>query len=533
MRRYFSSFGILAGALGLLMLVSGCDLAKMNDNPNATATADLDALLANAHRDISSNFYDDEYMMRGSNLLAQYTTQNFYPSESTYSAFPRPWGTPVTSGAGIRESGPYVSLGDLERIREIAVNPDNFNVTLSGAQEQGLANYEAVAQITKTFVFHRLTDFYGDIPYADALKGSESFSPAYTPQSEIYPAMIDTLDAALGKIDTDAPGPEGDFIYQGEMADWVKFANSLKLRIAMRMYDANQSKAESVLTDASVYADAMQSNDDNAFFRFQNSAEHRSDIYENRFVAGRDDFDAADRFVNAMMQYGTNDPRMATYFTETNDGTYRGFPFGLQQADAQSLYSSFPSEYFSRPGERLVKADAMAMWMNYDEVLFIRAEAAEKGLISGDPVNLLEDAMRASMRWWDVDDQSSQADDYVNAVRSDAGSDYYQALGEQKWIALYFQGLQGWSEWRRLDFEGWITPPTGGNQGAYAQAGETGVPLRYDYPQSELSVNQGNVAAAAQNQFGGQDASEALTLETPLQRVWWDVNAPPSDAIAQ
>jgi len=527
MRRYFSSFGTLAGALALLMIVSGCDLAKMNNNPNATSTANLDALLANSQRDISSNFYDDEYMMRGSNLLAQYTTQNFYPSESTYSAFPKPWGTP----GALSESGPYSSLADLERVRQIAVSPDDFDVTIS--ETQNLGNYEAVAQITKTFVFHRLTDYYGDIPYGEALQGSENFSPPYTPQSEIYPGMIDTLDAALGKIDTGAPGPGGDALYQGDMAKWVKFANSLKLRIAMRMVEANESKAEEVLTDAAVYADAMQSNADNAYFQFQNSAEHRSDIYENRFVAGRDDFDASDRFVNAMMQYGTNDPRMATYFTQTDEGSYRGFPFGIQQADAQSLYSSFPTSYFSRPGERLVKADAQAMWMNYDEVLFIRAEAAQRGLISGDPVNLLEDAVRASMRWWDVDDQSSQADDYVNAVRSDAGSDYYQALGEQKWIALYFQGLQGWSEWRRLDFEGWITPPTGGNQGAYAQAGETGVPLRYDYPQSELSVNESNVAEAAQNQFGGEDAADALTLETPLQRVWWDVNAPPSDAIAQ
>jgi hypothetical protein len=530
MRRYSSFFGILAGALALLTLVSGCDLAKMNNNPNATSTADLDALLANAQRDISSNFYDDEYMMRGSNLLAQYTTQNFYPSESTYSAFPKPWGTPVTSGAGIRESGPYVSLGDLERIRQIAANPDNFDVTI--AETQDLDNYDAVAAITQTFVFHRLTDFYGDIPYTEALKGSENFSPAYTPQSEIYPALLNTLDDAIAKIDTDAPGPGGDVIYEGDMSKWVKFANSLKLRIAMRMVDANPQVAEPVLSNADVYADAMQSNADNAYFAFMTSAEHQSDIYENRFVAKRDDFDASDRFVDAMMQYGTNDPRMATYFTETNDGTYRGFPFGLQQADAQSLYSSFPTERFSRPGERLVRADAQAMWMNYDEVLFIRAEAADRGLIGGNPVNLLEDAMRASMRWWDADDTSAQANTYINAVTAEAGSDFTQILGEQKWIALYFQGLQGWSEWRRLDFEGWITPPTGGNQGAYAQSGESGVPLRYDYPQSELSVNESNVADAAMSQFGGSDPAAALEAETPLQRVWWDVNAPPSDAIA-
>jgi len=525
MRRYLSSFGIIAGLLAMLVFASGCDLTKMNDNPNATATANLDALLANAHRDISNNFYDDENMMRGTNLLAQYTTQNFYPSESTYSALQRPWGT-----AGLlSNSGPYSSLADLESVRSVAVNPEDANVTLS--DDQYLPNYEAVALITQTFVFHRLTDFYGDIPYAEALQGEENFSPAYTPQEEIYPAMIESLDAALASLDTSEPGPAGDQIYGGDMAKWAKFANSLKLRIAMRMVDRDPNgAATAVLGDPDVYANAMQSIDDNAYFEFTTSAEHRSDIYENRFVAGRDDFDASDRFVNALMQYPVNDPRIATYFTETEDGTYRGFPFGLQQADAQSLYSSFNTEYFSRPGERLVKADAQAMWMNYDEVLFIRAEAADRNLISGNPVDLLENAVRASVRWWEPSGgvDPAQLDNYISEVRNEASSDFTQALGEQKWIALYFQGLQGWSEWRRLDFEGWIQPPTGGNQGAYAQSGESGVPLRTDYPSSEQSVNGDNLVDAVERQFGGN----SLVNDTPLQRLWWDVNAPPADAIA-
>lgn len=526
MRRYLSSFGIVAGLLAMLVFASGCDLTKMNDNPNATATANLDALLANAHRDISNNFYDDEYMMRGSNLLAQYTTQNFYPSESTYSALQRPWGT-----AGLlSNSGPYSSLADLESVRSIAQSPEGANVTLS--EDQYLPNYEAVSLITQTFVFHRLTDFYGDIPYAEALQGEENFSPSYTPQEEIYPALIDSLDSAIADIDVDQGGPAGDQIYGGDMEKWVKFANSLKLRIAMRMVDQDPNGvATAVLSDPQVYEDAMQNIDDNANFDFTTSAEHRSDIYENRFVDGRDDFDASDRFVNALMQYPVNDPRISTFFTETEDGTYRGFPFGLQQADAQALYSSFNTEYFSRPNERLVKADAQAMWMNYDEVLFIRAEAADRGLIGGNPVDLLEDAVRASVRWWEPSGgvDPAQVDNYVSEVRDEASADFTQALGEQKWIALYFQGLQGWSEWRRLDFEGWIQPPTGGNQGAYAQSGESGVPLRIDYPSSEQSVNRGNLTEAVGRQFGG----EGLSADTPLQRLWWDVNEPPADALAE
>ncbi|PEN14544.1 SusD/RagB family nutrient-binding outer membrane lipoprotein [Longibacter salinarum] len=503
MRRFTTPLHLIIGALVLAVTVSACDLTKMNENPNASTSPDVDALMANAMRDFSNFYYDDEFTMRGSNLLAQYTTQNFYPTESTYAAFPRPW------------DEIYYPLNDLKTVIEL----NREDPTISASPD----NYIAVSQISQSFMFHVLTDYYGDVPFNEALAGQENFAPAYTPQSEIYPSLLDSLDTAIGNIDASAPGPGGDVIFGGDMEKWERFANSLKLRIAMRM--ESQNGASGVLDTQSVYDNAMQSNDDNAYFQFTTSAEHRSDIYENRFVAGRDDFDASDRFVNALQQYSTTDPRAEVYFQTDINGGYTGFPYGLQQPAAQDLYSSnLPSETFSRPGDRFSADAAEGLWMNYDETLFIKAEAIDKGYISGNRDAVFEDAIRASIARWDLDPNSAQADAYIAEVMSDVSNNGFdQVLGEQKWIAFYFQGVQGWSTWRRLDFEGWILPPTGGNQGAYATAGESGVPLRYDYPQSEFSLNGDNVTEAATSQFGGTQS------ETPIGRIWWDTNPPPSE----
>jgi len=511
MRRYLTPLSLSIGALLLAVLVTGCDLSEMNENPNSPTTPDINALLANAHRDISNSYYDDSFTMRGSNLLAQYTTQNFYPEESTYAALIKPWGVF------------YRPLNDLAEVARQNRQSDQL--------AQSPENFIAVSQITQAWTFHVLTDYYGDIPFTDALQGAENFSPAYTPQSEIYPALLDTLDNALGNIDTDAPGPGGDLIYGGDMAQWVKFANSLKLRIAMRMIDRDPGDvASTVLSDQSVYDAAMGSNGDNAFFQFNTSSVHRSDVYENQFVAGRDDFDASDRFVNALTtQYSVTDPRAPVYFEEDTNGGFTGFPYGLQQPDAQSLYSSnLPSSTFSRPGELFYRADAEVYWMNYDEVLFIQAEAIDRGILSGDRDAVFADAIRANFERWGLDGESAAADAYIAEVQADVSANgFEQVLGEQKWISMYFQGVQGWSEWRRLDFEGWIQPPEGGNQGAYAVVGRSAIPLRFDYPQSEFTVNGENVTAAATSQFGD------VQSETPIQRLWWDTNDPPSDALVQ
>jgi len=516
MKRSGLSTALLSGLLGVVLLLSGCDsLSSYNDNPNSPTEADPNNVLANAQRDLHNTLYDGNQMMRGSNLWAQYTTQNFYPTESRYGSVDFSW------------QNFYNSLNDLQKVKELS----------QGAANGG--NISAVATINQVWAFQILTDVYGDIPFEEALQGSENRSPGYTPQSEIYPALIDSLDTALSTMSGGA-GPSGDLVYGGDMDKWRKLANGLKMRIAIRMSDRNEQMASDVISNVVNDATTLESNADNAYFQFATSSTHRNSYYDNRITSGRDDFDNSERFIEAMQQYNTDDPRLDAFAEQTSNntapcpdgsGNYSGFPYGMEQGNAQSLQSSRPSCNASRPelfwpGGPSGDGDAYSPIMYYDEVLFIKAEAAERDFISGDPEQFLADAIAASIDFYDeetdadISSQDPAAQDYIDAVTAEYSSgNWEQVLGEQKWIALYMNDIQGWSTWRRLDFGDWIGPPTGGVagdlQGQYA-------PLRADYPDSEYNLNETNVEAAAESQFGD------VSGDNPGSRVWWDNSPPPS-----
>jgi len=514
---------LLTGLFILSLGLTGCDtfnvgndeLTDLNENPNASTEPSVDALIANGQRDIAFAWFGADPTMRGANLLAQYTTQNQYSSNSIMSEDPR-------VGQFVDYYNP---LNDLEQAKSLVRQREQ---TTPGGQ-----NSIAVAMIHQAWTFQIVTDIYGSVPLADALQGPNEPSPAYSPQSEIYPALIDSLNTALGLINTGASGPNGDLVYDGDIAKWEKFANALKMRIGMRMSDANESAARSAVESAA--GNAFQSNADNAYFQFSTSSQHRSTIFENREIDGRNDFDVADRFVNILTEnYSTVDPRTPVYVDEARanpNKRFNGFPTHLAPSDAAGLKAQNVNDFFSKPGDIFLKPDVAAPMMLYDEVRFILAEAAQQGWdVPGTARQHFEAAVRASINNWDSQDSDhsvsqSQVDSYVSAVMSDlSNSEFDQVLGEQKWIALYFQGIQGWSEWRRLDFEGHIREPEGGF--AAPNGGLTLWAMRVDYPDGEFSVNDENVSAAIQQQ---QDDLDGFTGNHFGSRLWWDVNQPPAE----
>jgi len=511
---------LLIGILALSLGLTGCDtfnlgndsLTDLNENPNASTEPDVNALLANGQRDIAFAWFGADPTMRGSNLLAQYTTQNQYAENSVFAAEPR---------VGQFDDF-YNPLNDLEQVKSLIRGRDQ---AVPRAQ-----NTVAVAMIHQVWALQVVTDIYGSIPLEEALQGPNNPSPAYTPQQEVYPALIDSLDTALGLIQSGQPGPTGDLVYGGDMAKWQKFANALKMRVGMRMSDANTSAARSAVESAA--GNAFEGNADNAYFEFASSSAHRSTIFENRFIDGRNDFDVADRFVNILTEnYSVVDPRTPTFVDEARanpDKTYNGFPTHLSPSAAAGLKAQNVNDFFSKPGDYFLEPDVAAPMMLYDEVRFILAEAARKGWnVPGTANQHFRAALRASINNWNADASQSQVDGYVDAVMDEVSSassaeEFEQVLGEQKWIALYFQGIQGWSEWRRLDFEGHIREPEGGWQGN--AGGLTTWAMRIDYPDGEFSVNQENVESAAEQQFGSVEADHYGS------RLWWDTEQPPADA---
>ena len=189
------------------------------------------------------------------------------------------------------------------------------------------ANQIAVAKILQAWIYQHLTDAFGDIPMSQALQGVSNTTPAYDSQASVYAALITMLDDAMDGM-TSGAGPQGDQIYDGNMDQWTKFANSLKLRVAMRMSDVNaeaaQIAAEAALSSGMIIA----GNEDNALFAYLSGAPNNNPINED--YKTRNDFAAS----NTMVDYLTslNDPRVGVYYAEAvNGGGYIGEVYGLSK----------------------------------------------------------------------------------------------------------------------------------------------------------------------------------------------------------
>jgi hypothetical protein len=500
----------IAGLAVLMVALGGCDITSLNDNPNQPSDAAPPKLLANAQAEIADQYWQDYaggFWVR----YAQYWTTNQYTDADRYQyASSRP------GGLNALWENSYLALNNLQEIIRI-----NRNSPQSAQAYGPNDNQIAVAKIMQAWTVKTMTDIFGPIPLSGALQGrssAEGFTPSYDGQEVVYDSLLTMLTDASQRIDTDATTlASGDKLYGGDMSKWKKFANALKMRVAITMADRSPGVAETALEEA-ITAGTFESNDDSAIMAFDASPPFQNPFYENRVVSGRQDWAATESMLNPMNQ--TNDPRRAAYYT-AEDGEYIGFPYGLSQGDAQSL---FTSASFSIPSERVASTpDAPALFMLYDEVLFIQAEAQLRGLnvpsISESGEALFRDAVQASAEYWGVSE--SEASSFANQLEAPTSSNYAQVLGTQKWIAQYLQGVAGWTTFRRLDFEGVLSPPDGDpGQDEFGRS----FAVRMVYPNDEFSLNEDNVTGAIQNLLGGDGASE----DNQGVLLWWDTEAPPT-----
>ena len=224
MKHFVTTLWLVAG-IAMITMLSACDLSEVNDDPNEATEINTGSLLTNTFTDLTDTYWGTFNSGRFGIIYAQYWSQNFYTDESRYRFRP---GIPNNIW---QES--YTALNDLETIKTLNRESDAYSS--AGAP----TNQAAVALIMQVWVYQNLTDIFGPIPYEEALSGAENFTPAYTAQETIYPALVDSLDKAITEIDAGAPGPGGDVMFGGDMEKWERFANSLKARIGMRMVDAN------------------------------------------------------------------------------------------------------------------------------------------------------------------------------------------------------------------------------------------------------------------------------------------------------
>lgn len=505
-----------AGVVVVLLVVSGCDLTEMNENPNEATQATPVELLTNAQLDFASLYWRDyagAYWMR----YAQHLTTNQYTTADRY-GFPS--SRQAANNFNFNEA--YLVLNDLEEIKRL-----NRRTPEDTRGFGPPANQIAVAKIMQAYVFQYLTDQYGPVPFTEALQaqGEGNFAPAYSGQEEIYNSLLTMLTEASDSIKTGSAAlASGDLVYGGEMAKWKKFANALKMRVAMRMSDQAPSTAETAINEA-ISAGTFSSNDDNAVVPFSSSPPHQNPIYGN-YSDGRDDWAAPQALTSIMND--TQDPRRPAFFEDANADKAghqaNGFPYGLPQEEAQALFTN-PDQHFSRPSQQVRAPDFPCILMQYDEVAFIKAEAAIRSDLnvsfSESNDQLYQTAITASVNRWGVTNETV-INNFLGRLEMPSSGSFSvaQDLGVQKWVAQYLQGMQAWSTYRRLDFQGVLQVPPG-NPGASAFGKQ--IAVRMTYPPDEETLNGSNVGAAVSNLLGGSGAG----TDDQGVLLWWDTEYKP------
>jgi hypothetical protein len=380
----------------------------------------------------------------------------------------------------------------------------DFNELIEQGKKTNNQNLQAVGLIMRSYFFSVLTDLYGDIPYSEALRLSEKILvPKYDSQEDVYNGLLADLKTATSLIQVGGSAVSGDVMYEGDMAKWQKFGNSLRLRLAMRIVDANPTLTRTQVTELlSANTPLISSNAENAQFNFLASASNTNPVYFNRLT--RDDHRVSRTITSRLSRL--NDPRLGVYANHPESGDsvafYRGVPNGLTTANAAALG---PFSSTSKVGDAFTAADAPGVLLTYSEVLFLKAEAIARGFVTGNAATEYQNAIRASMNQHGLTGAAVTAYLAQPSVAYNA-SNFKQSIGEQKWIALYGQGVEAWSEWRRLDY------PQLKVAASPASAAAGKIPVRFRYPANEQTTNAASRAAAVARQ-----GADLITT-----KLWWD-----------
>jgi hypothetical protein len=477
--RAYTRLGGLAVLIGLVTSVTGCeDLTGLNENPNAPTDVSAEFLLPEAIRTGVGNAFGSGMMLSHTSIFPQHAVELQYAEEEI---------------GGVRSQSMNTFwdnyfVGPLRDIQAV----------IEKGRETNTPNHEAVGLIWRSWLFHQVTDLWGDIPYTEALVGRDNTTPVYDSQQAVYMGLLDDLTNAVALLDEDGDGfGTGDILYGDDMEAWRRFANSLRMRLAMRLVNADAATAQSEFV-AAYNAGGFESNADNARLEYP-GAPYENPLYTN--YLGRDDHGISGTLVDTLISLG--DPRLELYAEPAQiGGGYVGHDNGWEDPPLPIGNYSRIGNFWRRDG-----ASTPSMIMSYSEVLFLQAEAAQRGWIAASAATLYAAAITANMNQYDgYGAVNAPTDAEITAYLLSPDVIYTGGLDQihlQQWIAFFLNGGEAWSHWRRTG-----TPELA--PGPDLQLSR--IPVRFSYPTNENSYNASNLDAAVARQGGGRD------LVTPL---WW------------
>jgi len=405
-----------------------------------------------------------------------------------------------------------------------------------GAQSAA-PDFWAVALILKVEAMHRVTDIYGPIPYSQYGQGGTSVG--YDSQQDIYKRFFKELDTAVTNLKTyraanpDAsPFTKFDMVYGGDYGQWIKFANSLRLRLALRIVKADaalaKTEGEKALADNGGLMETLADNVMVSGFGLKHP------LYT---ITNKDGW--SDISMGASMESyltGYHDPRTGKYFDPASayPGQYKGIRIG-SAVTAKPGYSGFSTLAYAKT--KTFRENSPLQLMTSAEVFFLRAEAALRGWTNagGTAQSLYERGISTSFNQWGVGDQAaeyindatSKPAAYVDPKSADNNSPALSTITikwdeaattevkleriiTQKWLAVFPEGQEAWSEFRRTGYPKLFPVVHNESNGTINTAIQI---RRIAFPQAEYTTNQGEVQKAIQL-LGGADNGGT--------RLWWD-----------
>ncbi|MBZ5858906.1 SusD/RagB family nutrient-binding outer membrane lipoprotein [Flavihumibacter profundi] len=452
---------------GGFVLVAGCKkFIDVNDDPNRPINVQESLILPPAELSISHSL--------NAGLLGIYT-QHYLQT--------------VCLNQPVPNTGTYLMTnseadGDWSNVYVTILN--NLNSMINKAETNGNPAYAGVGKILFAYTLGAATDFWGDLPLVEALKGSENFVPIYTAQEDVYKAVQQKLDdgiADLAKDSKKSPASD-DFFYGGDLDKWKKLAYTLKARYYMHLTKAPGYTATGQATLAlSALENGMSSRDDDFKFSYPGSAGNENPWYLT-FLPGST-LVLSSHLVDELKN--RNDPRLPVIVAPAvATGEYNGKDIGEDFVGSLEDYS-IPNTFYGG-------ASSDNFLLTYDEAAFLKAEATliKLGAEAAQPIYIA--AIQSNMERLGLDPASAPVMNYlaIRGVLTDANA--LQRIIEEKSTAN-FLNIENWVDWRRTGFPVLTKVPNALSD----------IPRRFLYPQSEKISNP-------------QPQQTAKLTD----RLWWD-----------
>ena len=471
--------------LSFLLIPTSCtqDFQEINTNPNAPVDVQASLLFRQVQWDFAERMSYEGFV--AGSLLGQYFTAidfNLFDRHSL--SEPQFGGNPWDFL--------YTNLRDNEIVLQKALNNPAFAV------------YEGPARILKAYMAQSLTDLFGDVPYTQAVLGkSGTIAPIYDEQEQIYTGadgILDQLEKGITALQEyqGAIPLEGDIIFGGDLKAWERFANSLKIKVLMRL--SNRISVDNALQAIYDSGNFIQDNSQNASFDFTPGPPNNFRMSTAR--VGDYNLYIMSLTMQEVLE-NLEDPRREVFFRPTGNNAmvYKGL---LNGPDASQLSISVSD--FSLSG-KIFREEAQqldANYMNAAETYFFLAEAAAKGFLNADAQALYEQGVQLAFAYW----QSELPLEYLQsgaAAYGQNGADPVEQILTQKWLNNIGNAYEGWIEFRRTGFPRLKTISASLNNNL--------IPARMPYPTTEETLNNNNYTQAA-------TATNGNSINA---RVWWDI----------